>query len=128
MAELNGIYKCDICGNVVSVLESGVGELICCGQEMRLVEENPPEKEGKEKHVPVIETEENRVKVKVGSNPHPMEDEHFIEVIELLKDGKVIASKRLYPGQKPEAEFIVEDAVNIKAREYCNIHGLWISS
>ena len=104
MAELNGIYKCDICGNVVSVLESGVGELICCGQEMRLVEENPPEKEGKEKHVPVIETEENRVKVKVGSNPHPMEDEHFIEVIELLKDGKVIASKRLYPGQKPEAE------------------------
>jgi len=128
MAELNGIYKCDICGNVVLVLESGVGELVCCGQEMKLMKENSPEKEGKEKHVPVIEIEENVVKVKVGSNPHPMEDKHFIEFIELLKDGKAIYSKRLYPGQNPEAEFIVEDAVNIKAREYCNIHGLWISS
>ena len=127
MAELGGIYKCEICGNVVSVLESGVGDLVCCGQNMKLMESNPPEKEGKEKHVPVIEIEGNKVRVKIGSVPHPMEEKHFIELIEVLKNGKVIASKRLYPGQKPEAEFLIEDTENIKAREYCNIHGLWIS-
>ena len=128
MTKTNQIYQCGVCGNIVAIVHPGDGTLVCCDEDMKLLEEKSPEQEGKEKHVPVIEIEENVVKVKVGSNPHPMEDKHFIEFIELLKDGKAIYSKRLYPGQNPEAEFIVEDAVNIKAREYCNIHGLWISS
>lgn len=32
------IYKCEICGNVVEVLEAGGGELICCGEPMILQE------------------------------------------------------------------------------------------
>jgi len=39
MAELNKTYKCNICGNVVKVLEAGVGELVCCGQPMELQSE-----------------------------------------------------------------------------------------
>ena len=42
------------------------------------------EEEGKEKHLPVVEISEDRVKVKVGSISHPMEDRHFIEWIELI--------------------------------------------
>lgn len=37
MAEKGEIYKCDICGNVVSVLEGGKGALVCCGENMRLL-------------------------------------------------------------------------------------------
>jgi len=28
------VYRCDICGNVVEVIEVGGGELVCCGQPM----------------------------------------------------------------------------------------------
>lgn len=32
-------YRCNICGNEVTVTRVGGGELICCGEEMELVEE-----------------------------------------------------------------------------------------
>lgn len=125
MTKVNEIYKCEVCGNVVEVVEIGGGILVCCGQDMKLLEEQTAEKEGKEKHIPVIEINENKVKVKVGSVEHPMESEHYIEFIELLRDGKIIASKHLSAGDKPEAEFCLDNTDNIKARELCNIHGLW---
>lgn len=31
------IYKCEACGNVVMVLEGGDGDLVCCGEEMKLL-------------------------------------------------------------------------------------------
>jgi len=39
MAELNKSYKCNVCGNIVKVIEAGIGELACCGQPMAIVEE-----------------------------------------------------------------------------------------
>ncbi len=36
MTEKDQVYKCNICGNVVKVLEVGGGELVCCGQPMNL--------------------------------------------------------------------------------------------
>ena len=123
MTELRQIYKCDICGNIVEVLHTGVGQLVCCEQPMELLEEKTEKEEGKEKHVPVIEKTDKGFKVKVGSVPHPMEQEHHIEWIELIADGKV-CREFLNPGSKPEAEFFVE-AYDIEAREYCNVHGLW---
>lgn len=127
MAKLNELYKCKICGNVVSVIEEGKGELVCCGQPMELLEEKTKEQEGNEKHVPIIEVKENKVIVKVGSVPHPMEDSHYIELIQLIKDSNVVIGKRLRPGDKPKAEFCVEDTEGLKARILCNIHGLWVS-
>ncbi len=41
-----------------------------------------------EKHVPVIEKSPGLVKVKVGSIPHPMEEKHYIEWIEIVAGGK----------------------------------------
>ncbi len=81
--------------------------------------------EGLEKHVPVIEKTATGVKVKVGSVPHPMEEKHFIEWVEVMADGKVYR-QFLKPGVFPEVEFGVK-ATKITAREYCNLHGLWRS-
>ena len=128
MAELNGIYKCDICGNVVSVLESGGGTLVCCGQDMNLLKEKTSaQEEGKEKHVPIIEKTDAGVKVKVGSIAHPMEEKHYISLIQLIKEKDVVIGKRLKPGEKPEAEFCLANVEGLKARIFCNIHGLWVN-
>ncbi|MCK4730352.1 MAG: desulfoferrodoxin [Candidatus Aenigmarchaeota archaeon] len=127
MTKINEIYKCEICGNVVSVIDSGVGELICCGQAMKLLEENTMDAEGNEKHVPIVEIYDGGVNVKVGSIPHPMEENHYICLIQLVKDGKVLTGRRLNPGEKPEVSFCLPDTEGITAKALCNVHGLWKS-
>jgi superoxide reductase len=122
MTERLQVYKCDICGNIVEVLHIGGGELVCCGQAMKLVKENTVDA-SKEKHVPVVERTADGFKVKVGSVAHPMEDKHWIEWVEVIADGKVYR-QYLKPGQAPEAVFCIK-ADTVTAREYCNLHGLW---
>ncbi len=122
MTELMQVYKCDICGNIVEMLHTGQGELVCCGAPMKLQAENTVDA-SKEKHVPVVEKTSDGFKVKVGSDPHPMEDKHYIEWVEIIFDGR-ICRKWLKPGDTPEAIFVT-DAEQVQAREYCNIHGLW---
>jgi len=118
------IYKCEVCGNIVEVLHEGVGELVCCGQPMKLLVANTVDA-AKEKHVPVIEKTATGVKVKIGSVPHPMEEKHYIEWIEIIADGKAYR-QFLKPGDAPEAVFDIK-ATTIEAREHCNLHGLWKS-
>ena len=122
MAVKMGIYKCEVCGNIVEVLHDGVGELVCCNEPMKRFEENTVDA-AKEKHVPVIEKTANGYKVKVGSVPHPMEEKHYIEWIELIANGKAYR-QFLNPEEAPEAVFCI-DAAQVTVREYCNIHGLW---
>ncbi len=122
MATRLEVYKCDVCGNIVEVLQGGQGELTCCGQAMVLLKENTTDA-AKEKHVPVIEKIAGGYRVKVGEAAHPMAEEHFIQWIELIADGKAYR-QFLNPGEAPEAVFMV-DADSIVAREYCNLHGLW---
>jgi superoxide reductase len=122
MAERLQVYKCEVCGNIVEVLHGGEGELVCCGKPMVLFTENTVDA-AKEKHVPVVEKAEQGIRVKVGSVPHPMEEKHYIEWVEVIVDGKV-CREFLRPGDAPEAFFDLQDE-NVTAREYCNIHGLW---
>ncbi len=122
MAEKLEVYKCDICGNIVEVLHGGKGQLVCCNKPMKLFVENTVDA-AKEKHVPVRENTPSGVTVKVGSVPHPMEEKHYIEWIEVIVDGKVYR-QFLNPGQAPEASFDVKSE-KIVARDYCNLHGLW---
>lgn len=124
MAKRLEVYKCEICGNIVEVIHGGGGELVCCGQPMILLKENSVDA-ATEKHVPVIEKISDGYKVSVGSVPHPMEEAHYIEWIELMVDGQAYR-QFLNPGDKPEAIFKIE-ATNVTAREYCNLHGLWKS-
>jgi len=122
MAERMEIYKCEACGNIVEVLHGGKGELVCCGQPMKLFKENTVDA-AKEKHVPVVEKTADGVTVKVGEVAHPMEEKHHIEWIEIIADGSVYR-QFLKPGDLPEATFNVK-ADQVTAREYCTLHGLW---
>ena len=115
-------YKCELCGNVVEVLDGFDGELVCCGQPMKLADEQTADAT-KEKHVPVVEKVEGGFKVTVGSVPHPMEEKHYIQWIELVADGKAYR-QFLEPGEKPQAVIMIA-AGKVDAREFCNVHGLW---
>lgn len=125
MTKLLQVYKCNVCGNIVEVVHAGDGELVCCGQPMKLMKEGMSDG-ALEKHVPVIEKWKRGYHVKVGSARHPMEEKHYIEWIELVPEGGNATYRRyLSPSDEPEAFFdeVVGDAVT--ARAYCNLHGLW---
>ena len=122
MTQINQIWKCNVCGNIVEVVHEGKDALVCCEESMELQKENTVDA-AQEKHVPIIEKTENGVKVKVGSVAHPMEEKHYIEWVEIIADGKSY-KKFLNPGDVPEAEFCIESE-SITAREYCNLHGHW---
>lgn len=122
MTELNQIYKCDVCGNIVELVHTGKGQLVCCGKPMELKKANDQDA-SLEKHVPMVEATDGKIKVAVGSVSHPMQEEHFIEWIEVVADGRT-ARKYLKPGEEPAAEFsVASDSVEVRA--YCNLHGLW---
>jgi len=116
------IYKCEVCGNIVEMLHAGAGQMVCCGQPMKLNKENTTDA-AKEKHVPVIDQTAAGIKVTVGSVLHPMEQTHYIEWIEVIADGRTYR-QFLHPGEAPEATFELK-AEEVTAREYCNLHGLW---
>ena len=124
MTNRKEVYRCTVCGNIVEVLHAGAGELVCCGQPMKLLAENSVDA-ATEKHVPVIEKIDGGYKVTVGEVEHPMLDNHYIEWIELVEGDKT-QRRHLKPGDKPEAVFMT-DATDVYAREYCNLHGQWRS-
>lgn len=123
MIKLNQIYKCNICGNIVEIFHAGGGHPVCCGSPMELLEEKTQDV-GMEKHVPIAEDENGKVKVKVGSIPHPMEEAHFIEWIEVIAGSRVYR-KHLQPNDEPESVFCKSVSGDVILRAYCNVHGLW---
>ncbi len=123
MVFIRDLYYCEICKNLVEILQEGEPALVCCGQPMKKL--IPKKKdEGLEKHVPVVDMTEKGVKVTVGSVMHPMEEEHHIVFIEVLTADKVYR-KEFEPGDTPEAEFPVRVTEINEVREFCNVHGLW---
>jgi superoxide reductase len=125
MTEVNQVYKCNVCGNMVVMVHPGQGEMVCCGQPMELPAEKT-EDAGKEKHAPVIVLGDGKTVVKVGSVPHPMEEKHYIEWVEITANG-VTEREFLKPGDVPEAKFCSCNEVT-QARIFCNLHGLWKSN
>jgi len=125
MTKLNQIYKCNICGNITEVIHEAAGELVCCGKPMEGLIENSVDA-ATEKHVPIIEKTKKGIMVIVGSVEHPMQDEHYIEWIEVISKG-IIYRQKLKSGGSPKAMFKV-DFEELIARAYCNLHGLWISN
>jgi superoxide reductase len=117
-------YICEHCGNLVGMVHNSGVPMMCCGQKMtKLV---PGTTDGAvEKHIPVYKVDGNKVSVDVGSAPHPMAEEHFIEWI-ALETAKGAQRKVLKPGEAPKAEFALTDDDSVVAvYAYCNLHGLW---
>lgn len=120
------VFKCKVCGNVVELLETGGGQLVCCGEAM---EEQVVKSvdEGNEKHLPVVTVDGRKVVVHVGSVDHPMIETHYITKIFVVYNNKIIRKNLEYTDQ-PHAEFTLdEDFDSLKVYEYCNIHGLWMT-
>jgi len=153
---MNGItfYRCGICGNMVALIKSGGGELVCCGQPMTKLQANTTDA-SQEKHVPAVAYDNGKIKVTVGSVAHPMLPEHYIEWIALVTDDRLEIAY-LKPGMEPKAEFVCQVAETdaeiytgkdeivpncegkpcnfvekgkpqkeVIVYEYCNLHGLW---
>jgi len=116
------IFKCEKCGKIVMVVSDGDGQLVCCGMPMKRQDENTVDASN-EKHVPVVESHGKEILVRVGSVPHPMDPAHHLQWIEVMS-GPMLYVKGLKPGDKPEAVFPVS-TTDVKARTYCNLHGLW---
>lgn len=125
MVEENGVYKCDVCGNVVSIIIGVDIPIECCDQDMTLQKAKTEADEGKEKHVPVVESCDKGIIVKVGSTQHPMEEDHYIALIQVLRNSQVVMELHLGPGDDAQAEFCLAYNTELKARAYCNTHGLW---
>jgi len=121
MVEKRQVYKCLVCGIVAEVLDVGAGQLICCGQPMRLM---APRDEPDAMHELVIEPDGSSVTVRVGSGgPHPMEPGHHVQWIELFAN--CVAQKLpLTAGDEPEAYFPLV-AGEAQIRVFCNVHGLF---
>ncbi len=117
-------YRCEVCENLVSVIEDGGGELVCCNQPMVELVANTADA-SKEKHVPAIQHEGAAIKVQVGSAVHPMLKEHYIGWIALAQEGYA-QIKFLQPGDAPEAVFIASAGAAV-VYAWCNLHGLWMA-
>ena len=126
MTKILEMYKCNICGNIVEVVASGDGELVCCGEVMEHLKEHTKDEEMlQEKHVPYVTKTEDGFEIKVGTIPHPMVNEHYIMFIETNSpDKRYVKRKYLFPGEEAQLNLKC-DCDEITAREYCNIHGLW---
>ena len=129
MTERLDFYKCNLCGNLVEIVLSGVGELVCCGKPMEYLEAKTEDSEYAEKHVPVFtNTDEDGVEIRVGSQLHPMLEEHYIQFIETVSDDKKKVCRQYFTPQDTPIMVLKEKMGIQKAREFCNIHGLWENS
>jgi len=115
-------YRCKHCGNLVGFVENAGVSVICCGEPMEELKPNTVDA-AKEKHVPAALRDGGKLKVTVGSVPHPMTAEHHIGWIAAAEENRT-SRVQLAVNGAPEAEFCVGDgAVTVYA--YCNLHGLW---
>lgn len=114
-------YRCETCGNIVALVSRGGGSPSCCGENMTKLEANTTDA-SREKHVPVATKADGKVKAAVGSAPHPMLPEHFIQWV-ALRAGDRLEIVFLKPGAEPKAEFAAAESGTVY--EYCNLHGLW---
>ncbi|MDN5277535.1 MAG: superoxide reductase [Clostridiales bacterium] len=115
-------YRCEICGNLVELINRGGGELVCCGQPMTELKPNTVDA-SVEKHVPAVTRKDGKLYIQIGSVPHPMIPEHYIEWVAVVSD-KTMQRIALAPGQEPKAE-VVDTGEEVDVYAYCNIHGLW---
>ena len=116
-------FICDLCKNLVGLIDDGGGQLVCCGQDMTELIPNSVDAH-EEKHVPVAALEGDTLTVKVGSAPHPMDAVHYIEFVyvETARGGQ---RKRLKAGDAPSCTFLLGGDKPTAVFAYCNIHGLW---
>ncbi len=115
-------FKCNHCGNVITKVVDSKVPVVCCGEKMAELVANT-EEASVEKHLPVVtKLDSCKIKVDVGSAPHPMLPEHHIAFVYVENENGGI---RVDLTDKPEAVICTCTGRPLAVYEYCNIHGLW---
>ena len=118
------IFICSVCGNIIGMIENKGPKVVCCGKPMNELVANTTEA-SVEKHIPVVDINDNKVKVQVGSALHPMTQEHHISwvYLETTQGGQ---RKCLEIDSEPTVEFAITEGDKVlEVYAYCNLHGLW---
>lgn len=117
-------YRCKLCGQIIAIVKDTELPVICCGEEMEEIIPGTVDA-SLEAHVPVYEVKDNKVTVCVGSRPHPMLPEHYIEWVSIqTKFGN--QRKELKPGDEPKVCFALCEGDEVQAvYAFCNKHMLW---
>lgn len=124
--ERQKFYICKHCGNIIGLINNAGVPLICCGEKMSELVPNTSDA-AQEKHLPVVSIDGNIVTVEIGSVPHPMTEEHYIDWVYLMtsKGGQRKSFKHT---DKPSLKFaLTDDDEPLIAFAYCNLHGLWMT-
>lgn len=116
-------YICPVCGNIVEVVSASGVNVKCCGKNMEEIIPGTVEA-SREKHLPLVKVEGERVLVDVGSVAHPMAEEHSILWV-ALETEKGVQRRYLEVGGEPRVEFALAGDKPIAVYAYCNLHGLW---
>ena len=116
-------FICKHCGNLVGLIEDRGVPLVCCGEAMSELVANTVEA-STEKHLPDVTVSGDSMTVKIGSVPHPMEEEHYISFVfvETEQGGQ---RKLFKSGAAPQLKFCFVDDKPIAVYAYCNLHGMW---
>ena len=125
MTNKRTFLKCDICGNIVGLVEDAGVKLMCCGQEMTELKPNTQEA-ATEKHLPVATLAGDRLTVTVGTVLHPMTEAHHIAWV-MIAQGNLTQRIALEKTGAPSATFLVGDG-DFVVYAYCNLHGLWAAA
>ncbi|MBN2444999.1 MAG: hypothetical protein JXJ04_26830 [Spirochaetales bacterium] len=139
---MDNLFLCKVCGHIE--FNAAPEKCPVCGAPKSSFALNaeavmPAEKEGKEKHVPVIITtnacglipdECKDAHIKVGSTPHPMQEDHWIQWIDIYINKKFSARYMMFP-QSLQATIGIHIKSNqtgtLQAIEHCNKHGSWMA-
>ena len=115
-------YKCNHCGNVIEKVVDSKVPVVCCGEKMEELIHNTVDASNEKQVRVVTRLDDCRIKVEVGSVPHPMTPEHHIAFVYVETENGGI---RINLKDKPEAVVCVCTEKPIAVYEYCNLHGLW---
>ena len=117
-------YRCNICGNIVEMVEDSGNNPFCCGEAMH--EMTPGKTEASvEHHIPQYTLCDKKIDVCVGAQPHPMTDAHKIKWIALETDCGFYY-KYINPEKPAKVRFKLCDGEKpLAIYTYCNLHGLW---
>jgi len=116
-------FVCMHCKNIALLVNNTGAPLVCCGENMAVLEVNTASA-SVEKHMPVVAISGNNLSVKVGSVPHPIENEHHIAFVyvETEHGGQ---RKCFKVGEEPTLSFCFANDKPLAVYAYCNLHGMW---
>lgn len=114
-------YQCKNCNSVLVRIKEK-DNIMCCNNEISEMPLNSLEA-SHDKHLPVVSFSNNLMNICIGSDTHPMENNHLIEwvFIEYSNGGEFV-----YLNDDPCVTINVLGRVTKRVYAYCNLHGLFV--